>query len=63
MSNVWHSLLSLEVAERETGSLPHDAVLVLQETNEVVHNVVTGIAGATERDGGHSTDIRVFVIQ
>ena len=63
MSDVWYCLLCLEVTEGETRPLPHDAVLVLQQTDEVVHDVVTGVAGTTEGDGGHSTHIRILVIQ
>lgn len=63
MSDVWDGLLGLEVAKRETGSLSHDTVLVLQQTNEVVHHVVAGVAGTTERDGSHRTDVGVLVVE
>ena len=63
MSDVRDGLLCLEVTERETGSLPHDTVLVLQQTNQVVHHVVAGVASPTKRHGSHCPHVGVFVLE
>ena len=62
-SDVWYSLLCFEMAQREAGSLSHNAVLVRQQLYEVVDNVVTGVPCTAEGDGGHCTDIGVLIVE
>ena len=63
MTNVGDSLVCLEVSERETGSLSHNAVRVLQQGDQTIHNKVTVVAGTTQRDGSHGTDVGVGIFQ
>ena len=61
VADVRNSLLSLEVAKREAGTLPHNAVLVVQQSYQVVHDRFVSVASASEGDGSHSSDIGVVI--
>ena len=63
VSNMWNSFLGFEMSQGETCPLSHDAVRVFQESDEIVDDVVAGIAGATEGDCCHGTDVGVWVLE
>ena len=63
MSNMGYSLFSFEMSEGEARSLSHDTILVLQKTNQFIHNIITVVSSPAQGNGSHGTNIGVLVFE